>query len=191
MPRGPPKEALLAKPGKDIFGLGRHELAYDMAHSALLISGKPHPNPGFVNSSPVWRSWSRAFRDAVGTFLWRYRSAGKGNTPMMPFRRNLYCLRIVAMAAAIFLNVAAVSHACSGETGTGCMIERSGAREVQTKGTPQPYCCSVAHCCALVPDCFAGGQPIGEADNLVARTIQPSPLLLIRALDPPPRSSFG
>lgn len=149
------------------------------------------PNPGFIKSCPAWRSSSRAFCDAVGTFLWRYRSAGKGNVPMMPFRRIFYCLRIVAMAAAIFLNVAAVSHAYSEETGCGCIIERSGGREVQTKGTPQPCCCSVAHCCALVPDFFAGGQPIREADNLVARTIQPSPLLLIREPDPPPRSSFG
>lgn len=95
------------------------------------------------------------------------------------------------MAAAIFLKVAAVSHACPEETSAGYMIERSGPREVQTEGTPRPCCCSVAHCCALVPDYFAGGLLIREADNLVARTIQPSPLLLIRALDPPPRSSFG
>lgn len=116
---------------------------------------------------------------------------GRREHPTMPFRIIFHYLRIAATASALLLSAAAMSHASPAEMSRDCMIERGGMHEAQAKDKTQPCCCFTAHCCALVPDLVAGEDHVREADNPVARSIQPNPLILVRALDPPPRSSFG
>ncbi|RFB85075.1 hypothetical protein B5K08_26455 [Rhizobium leguminosarum bv. trifolii] len=50
-------------------------------------------------------------------------------------------------------------------------------------------CCSTTHCCPILPELGAIAQPGFEPKRHERMSADYRPLLLIRAIDPPPRSS--
>lgn len=106
----------------------------------------------------------------------------------MQLTRKIGRLMLAIMSLLMVLNLIAMSSA-SAHAHTGCPAvhssDHSDLPRPDSHGTS--VCCSVASCCPLLPQLVTPALPLALARSTYAIVQVDTPLLLIRAIDPPPR----
>lgn len=93
---------------------------------------------------------------------------------------------VVALLVAAPFGMAAASSAVQVER---CAVAAEHHPHAVDSCGPQSVCCSTTHCCPILPELAAVAAPRQEPGRHETQPAGYRPLLLIRAIDPPPRSS--
>lgn len=106
----------------------------------------------------------------------------------MQLPRKICRLVFAILSLLVVLNMITMSSA-SAHAHVGCPAAHSAYQtdrhHQNTNGTP--VCCSVASCCPLLPQLVTPALPPALERSTYVTVKVDTPLLLVRAIDPPPR----
>ncbi len=108
----------------------------------------------------------------------------------MQLTRKIGHLVFAIMSLLMVLNLAAMSSASAhAHAHTNCPAVQSSGHSDRPHQNAQgtPVCCSVASCCPLLPQLVTPALPPALARSTYAIVKVDTPLMLVRAIDPPPR----
>ena len=100
----------------------------------------------------------------------------------------LKIVQIVFAAAMVIANALAMTPASATPRFDCQHVHASSSASNDHHPLPAVACCSDMHCCPMLPDLRIPGQPkqLGYQYQSLLKVVQP--LLLIRPIDPPPRT---
>ncbi|TKT66182.1 hypothetical protein [Rhizobium sp. LC145] len=106
---------------------------------------------------------------------------------MIP-RTSLKVVLAVCAVAMLIVNAWAMTPALAASNIDCQHVHASSSIGTGHQSVPSPACCADRHCCPMQPHLPTAGQPKPLEDEYQSVIKEVQPLLLIRAIDPPPRA---